>query len=163
MHAEYQQLKAVGYFDAFNPPNTRELVQQILHKLACANSPQQALGYTCVPMRAQLTTAEELEAQQAANLELLVAAADQEAAADGGGDLLGESNSSSHLSGQHGRWHCVINTLCCTCSSCLSHSLSGSVTHMCLSTHYKRAAARNILPPMLFCFVQASRSAEATS
>lgn len=91
MHSEYKRLKALGHLDAVKPPNTRELLQRILFKLECANRPQQALGYTCMPMRVPLTTAEELEAVQAQQLDLLVAAAEQEAAAAGGtGDLLGE-------------------------------------------------------------------------
>jgi len=99
MHSEYKRLKALGHLDAVKPPNTRELLQRILFKLECANRPQQALGYTCMPMRVPLTTAEELEAVQAQQLDLLVAAAEQEAAAaaeqeaaaaGGTGDLLGE-------------------------------------------------------------------------
>lgn len=89
MHGEYKQRKAAGEFEAFKPLNTRELLQQILHKLNAACSPQPALDYTCMPMRQQLTTMEELEAVQQQNLDLLVAAA-ADAADEGAGDLLGE-------------------------------------------------------------------------
>ena len=88
MLEEYKARKAAGYFDPFQPLNTRQLLRQVLLRLDNPGIGQQLVaGYSCPPAITGLVDAQQLEEEQTRQLDLLAAAAAEAGGlADGGSE-----------------------------------------------------------------------------
>lgn len=91
LHNEYKERKAAGFFQAYKPLNTRELLHQVLLRLDSLEPRQAMAGYSCVPASTGLVDAGQLQESHSHQLDLLAAAAAADGAeAEADGCLPGE-------------------------------------------------------------------------